>query len=81
MNKSGKTVREEVGMMAAAAMMIIMCASREKKAHEKKVSQSKDSLLTHHQHTRARALSAAVPAQTQLVLHVSPELEGGWLQS
>lgn len=36
MNKSGKTVREEVGMMAAAAMMIIMCASRKKKAHEKK---------------------------------------------
>lgn len=37
MNKSGETVREEAGIMAAAAtMMIIMCASREKKANEKK---------------------------------------------
>lgn len=62
MNKSGKTVREEAGMMAAA-MMIIMCVSRKKKAHEKIKSFTVEGLPSNAPHllARARALSATAP--------------------
>lgn len=79
MNKSGKTVREEAGMMAAA-VMIIMCASRKKKAHEKK-SFTVEGFPSNAPpaHTCAHALSDRARANSELVLPVSPDLEGGWL--
>lgn len=83
MNKSGKTVREKAGMMAAVAMMISVCASRKKKVHGKKKSFTVEGFpsTTPSAHTCAHARRGRVRANSALVLHVSSELEEGWLQS